>query len=161
MATDTHADHQHGAQTGFVRHGGFSLSDITLFSTPIIKSSSGSIVTTVIFFLIGGFLAELICWELLTPDPDFTDVFTKAMGGNFNTLFTMHGSIMIFLWVIPVLAGFGNYIIPLQVGTDDMAFPKLTVPVFGSLFWAVPCFWRVSLVVPKQCLPSSTPSWPF
>jgi cytochrome c oxidase subunit 1 len=131
MATDTHADHQHGAQTGFVRHGGFSLSDYFIFNTDHKVIGIQYLVTTVIFFLIGGFLAELIRWELLTPDPDFTDVFTKAMGGNFNTLFTMHGSIMIFLWVIPVLAGFGNYIIPLQVGTDDMAFPKMN----GASFW--------------------------
>ncbi len=44
---------------------------------------------------------------------------------SYNELFTMHGTTMIFLFNTPVLAGFGNYLLPLQLGTRDMAFPRL------------------------------------
>jgi cytochrome c oxidase subunit 1 len=76
-------------------------------------------VTTFFFFLIGGLIAMLIRWELIQPGIDLVD------GTVYNRFLTNHGSTMIFLWVIPVLAGFGNYILPLQVGAKDMAFPRL------------------------------------
>src|SRR4029078_6332632 len=43
----------------------------------------------------------------------------------YNELFSMHGTIMIFLFIIPILAGFGNYVVPLQIGAPDMAFPRI------------------------------------
>jgi cytochrome c oxidase subunit 1 len=76
-------------------------------------------VTTTFFFLVGGLLAMLIRAELLQPGMDLVD------GGVYNRFLTNHGSTMIFLWIIPVLAGFGNYVLPLQVGARDMAFPRL------------------------------------
>jgi len=76
-------------------------------------------VTTFFFFLVGGLIAMLIRWELIQPGVDLVD------GTVFNRFLTNHGSIMIFLWVIPVLAGFGNYVLPLQLGARDMAFPRL------------------------------------
>lgn len=81
------------------------------------------------FFLFGGFLAELIRIELLTPAASL-----MVDGGAYNTLFTMHGTIMVFLFVIPMLAGFGNYLIPLQLGAKDMAFPWLN----ALAFWLIP-----------------------
>jgi cytochrome c oxidase subunit I len=81
------------------------------------------------FFLFGGLLAELIRIELLTPTASL-----MVDGGAYNTLFTMHGTIMIFLFVVPVLAGFGNYLIPLQLGAKDMAFPWLN----AFAFWMLP-----------------------
>ncbi|GAB4544911.1 MAG: cytochrome c oxidase subunit I [Anaerolineae bacterium] len=80
------------------------------------------------FFLFGGLLAELIRIELITPAASL-----MVDGGAYNTLFTMHGTIMIFLFVVPILAGFGNYLIPLQLGAKDMAFPWLNAFAFWML----------------------------
>src|SRR5258708_1736694 len=72
-----------------------------------------------IFFLIGGFEALLIRWQLRMPDQTF---LTPEM---YNQLFTMHGTTMIFLGVMPFSAMFFNYIIPLQIAARDVAFPRL------------------------------------
>jgi cytochrome c oxidase subunit 1 len=87
------------------------------------------IVTAIIFFLIGGALALGIRVELFTPELDF-----MADGAAYNSLFSIHGTVMIFLFVIPMFAGFGNYLIPLQLGVKDMAFPWLN----AFAFWLIP-----------------------
>src|SRR5664279_5988542 len=86
-------------------------------------------VTSFTFFLIGGFIAELIRTELLTPEASL-----MANGGAYNSLFTIHGTIMVFLFVIPMLAGFGKYLVPLMIGAKDMAFPWLN----AFAFWLIP-----------------------
>jgi cytochrome c oxidase subunit I len=75
--------------------------------------------TTFFFFLSGGLLALAIRTQLATPDGH---VLTAAQ---YNAAFTMHGTTMVFLFVVPVWTGFANYIIPLQLGARDMAFPRL------------------------------------
>ncbi len=87
------------------------------------------IATSLFFFVVGGALAMLIRWELLTPTLDL-----MANGTQYNNLFTMHGTVMIFLWTIPMLAGFGNYLVPLMLGAKDMAFPWLN----AFAFWLIP-----------------------
>jgi cytochrome c oxidase subunit 1 len=82
-----------------------------------------------LFFLVGGFFAELIRIQLLNPKPGFIQD-----GGTYNAIFTMHGTVMIFLFVIPMLAGFGNYLVPLMIGAKDMAFPWLN----AFAFWLLP-----------------------
>ncbi len=77
------------------------------------------LVTTFLFFLIGGIEALLVRWQLATPD---TKLLSPAL---YNQMFTMHATTMIFLFIIPVFTGFANYIIPLQLGAKDMAFPRL------------------------------------
>jgi cytochrome c oxidase subunit I len=77
------------------------------------------IATSGVFFLVGGVLALLIRTQLATPDEGF---ITKE---SYNELFTIHGTTMIFLVVVPVLAGFGNFLVPLMIGARDMAFPRL------------------------------------
>jgi cytochrome c oxidase subunit 1 len=86
-------------------------------------------VTAFFFFLVGGTLAMMIRWELLTPNLD-----VMQTGTQYNNLFSMHGIIMIFMWIIPMLAGFGNYVLPLQLGAKDMAFPWLN----AFAFWLIP-----------------------
>jgi cytochrome c oxidase subunit I len=87
------------------------------------------LVTSFVFYLIGGVLAELVRTELATPQVDFVSRET------YNALFTIHATIMIFLWIIPTLTGgFGNFLIPLMIGARDMAFPKLN----AIAFWMIP-----------------------
>ena len=87
------------------------------------------IVTALFFFIFGGSLAMLIRWELLTPAID-----VMADGQAYNSLFSIHGTVMIFLWIIPMMAGFGNYLVPLMLGAKDMAFPWLN----AFAFWLIP-----------------------
>jgi len=77
------------------------------------------IYTAFIFFFVAGLQALVMRVQLAEPD-------LHVLGPSaYNQLFTMHGTTMIFLFNTPVLAGFGNYLLPLQLGTRDMAFPRL------------------------------------
>ena len=75
--------------------------------------------TTFSFFLAGGLLALGIRTQLATPDGHILSAVA------YNEAFTMHGTTMVFLFVVPVWTGFANYIVPLQLGARDMAFPRL------------------------------------
>ena len=86
------------------------------------------IVNSFAFFFAAGILALVIRSELAVPGLQFLDQDT------FNQAFTMHGTIMIFLFVVPVLTGFANYIVPLQLGAPDMAFPRIN----ALSFWLLP-----------------------
>jgi cytochrome c oxidase subunit I len=88
------------------------------------------IVTSFVFFLFGGILAMVIRGELITPESDLVDRTV------YNALFTMHGTVMLFLWTFPVLAGLANYLVPLMIGARDMAFPRLN----ALAFWMIPVF---------------------
>jgi cytochrome c oxidase subunit I len=77
------------------------------------------IVTALAFFVAGGILALLMRAQLATPNEH---VVTR---NSYDELFTMHGTTMIFLVIVPILAGFGNYLVPLMIGARDMAFPRL------------------------------------
>ena len=82
------------------------------------------LVSSFAFFFAGGLMALLIRLQLVQAQNDF---ITKD---GFNQLFTLHGTTMIFLFVVPVLAGFGNYLVPLMLGARDMAFPRLNAMSF-------------------------------
>jgi cytochrome c oxidase subunit 1 len=84
--------------------------------------------TTFFFFLIGGLMALLVRVQLAEPQNKF---LTPAQ---YNQIFTMHGTTMIFLWIIPVFAGFGNYLVPLMIGARDMAFPRVN----ALSYWLIP-----------------------
>jgi cytochrome c oxidase subunit I len=75
--------------------------------------------TALIFFAFGGLLALLIRTQLATPNETF------MTGKSYNEAVTIHGTTMIFLVIVPILAGFGNYMVPLMIGARDMAFPRL------------------------------------
>ena len=77
------------------------------------------IATSFFFFVAGGILALLMRAQLATPNETF---LTK---NSYNEVVTIHGTTMIFLVVVPILAGFGNYLIPLMIGARDVAFPRL------------------------------------
>jgi len=99
--------------------------------------------TALVFFLIGGFEAELIRIQLQGPNRHFVSAEL------YNQLFTMHGTTMIFLGVMPLSAAFFNFLIPLQIGARDVAFPRLNafsywVFLFGGIFITLPIFFQVA-----------------
>ncbi|WP_433502381.1 aa3-type cytochrome oxidase subunit I [Pseudonocardia halophobica] len=77
------------------------------------------LVTSFGFFMAGGAMALLIRAELARPGQQFLS------SEQYNQLFTMHGTIMLLLYATPILFGFANYIVPLQIGAPDVAFPRL------------------------------------
>ncbi|HEX9150357.1 MAG TPA: cbb3-type cytochrome c oxidase subunit I, partial [Thermoanaerobaculia bacterium] len=97
------------------------------------------LASVTVFFFIGGLFALLIRLELLTPAGDLVQSET------YNKLFTMHGIVMIFFFLIPSIpAVLGNFLIPMMIGAKDLAFPRLNllswyIYVAGGLFtlWAV------------------------
>ncbi len=97
-----------------------------------------------IFLLFGGLMAMMIRWQLGFPDRPLPGgqllPETMAPGGIllpefYNSLVTMHGTIMVFFAIMPLLVGvFGNYLIPLKIGAPDMAFPRLNMASFWIAF---------------------------
>src|SRR5258707_14384950 len=96
-------------------------------------------VTTFVFFCLGG--VEALMMRLQLGAPNNTLVTPQI----YNQLFTMHGTTMIFLFVVPMMAGLANYFLPLMIGARDMAFPRLNalsywlllaggLPFFSSIF---------------------------
>ncbi|MDX6473806.1 MAG: cytochrome c oxidase subunit, partial [Gaiellaceae bacterium] len=75
--------------------------------------------TALVFFAAGGILALLMRAQLATPNES---ILTKD---SYDSVMTMHGTTMIFLVIVPILAGFGNFLVPLMIGAQDMAFPRL------------------------------------
>ncbi|HLX33131.1 MAG TPA: cytochrome c oxidase subunit I, partial [Gaiellaceae bacterium] len=93
------------------------------------------IATALMWFVAGGILALLMRAQLAVPN---NNILTK---NSYNEVLTMHGTTMIFLFIIPILAGFGNYLVPLMIGARDMAFPRLNALSFwlyllgGVVLW--------------------------
>jgi cytochrome c oxidase subunit I len=101
------------------------------------------IVTAFVFFMVGGTEALLMRLQLGVPENTFLEPAT------YNSLLTMHGTTMVFLFVVPMMAGFANYFVPLQIGARDMAFPRLNalsywlflmggIVFYASLFYSPP-----------------------
>jgi len=91
------------------------------------------LINSLVFFAMGGALAMIVRIQLVTP------LNSTTIGGFvsqefYNQAFTMHASFMLFLFIIPILAGFGNYAVPLQIGAPDMAFPRIN----ALSFWLLP-----------------------
>jgi cytochrome c oxidase subunit 1 len=80
------------------------------------------LISITVFFLVGGIFAGLIRLELLTPQPDL------VASDTYNKLFSMHGIVMVFLFLVPsVPATVGNFMIPIMIGAKDLAFPKINL----------------------------------
>jgi cytochrome c oxidase subunit I len=86
------------------------------------------LMAALFFFGLAGFQALLIRYQLAWPGNRF------LMPNSYNQVFTMHGTTMIFLVVVPVLIGFGVYFVPLMIGARDMAFPRLNALTFWVFF---------------------------
>ena len=100
-------------------------------------------ITSLLFLLFGFMLMMLMRYQIAYPEtviPYVGEWLFAGSGGvmlpeNYNTLGAMHGTIMIFLGVVPLAVGaFGNYLVPLQIGAPDMAFPKLNAASYWSYF---------------------------
>ncbi|MFE3448100.1 cytochrome c oxidase subunit I [Nonomuraea sp. NPDC059194] len=90
------------------------------------------LITSFVFFLIGGVMALIMRAELAQPGLQVTT------NEQFNQLFTMHGTIMLLMFATPLFAGFANELMPLQIGAPDVAFPRLNMVsywlyLFGSI----------------------------
>lgn len=87
----------------------------------------------IVFFVVGGLEAGLIRWQLAGPNG------TILSADKYNQMFTMHATTMVFLFAMPMAAAFANYMIPLQIGARDVAFPRLNalslwIFLFGGVF---------------------------
>ncbi|MDP8943310.1 MAG: cytochrome c oxidase subunit I [Actinomycetota bacterium] len=100
------------------------------------------LVSTFIFFLLGGVEALLMRVQLGAAQNSVMD------GDTYNSLLTLHGTTMIFLFIVPVLAGFGNYFVPLMIGARDMAFPKLNALSFWLLLFGGIAFYASVFFAP-------------
>ena len=106
------------------------------------------LLTTMLMLLVGGALALAVRWQLAFPweSMPLASKLFASQGGQispefYTMLFTMHATVMIFLVIIPILAGaFGNFLIPLMIGADDMAFPKLNMLSYWFMWPAIICF---------------------
>src|ERR1041385_6322855 len=91
--------------------------------------------TGFLFFILGGIMALMIRAELFLPGATVTD------GATFNEFFSLHGTTKVFLFIMPVLAGLGNYFVPIMIKAKDMAFPRVNalsfwlLPPAGLLLW--------------------------
>ncbi len=85
------------------------------------------VATALVFFVLGGVEALLIRLQLFQPNG------TVLTAGQYNQLFTMHGTTMVFLVGMPIAVGLGNYFLPLMIGARDVAFPRINM--FG--YWVV------------------------
>ena len=146
-----HDPHGHDAHGHDHAHGhGHTQSFISkyVFSTDHKVIGIQFLTTTLLMLMVGGALALGVRWQLAWPwesMPIFGKIFPKE-GGQispdfYTMLFTMHATVMIFLVIIPVLAGaFGNFLIPLMIGADDMAFPVLNMLSYWFMWPAIGCF---------------------
>ena len=83
------------------------------------------LVATTLALMLGGVFALLIRIELLTPEPSFMSALS------YNRMFTHHGVVMVFLFMVPVIPTvFGNFFLPMMLGAPDVAFPRLNLASF-------------------------------
>ncbi len=133
------AEHGEHHELGFIRKYIFSVDH------KVIGIQYG--ITALIFLFFGFFLMMLLRWQLAYPNepiplPLFgTHIFKEGMPGGiiisdfYNSLGAMHGTIMVFLGVVPLAVGcFGNYLVPLQIGAPDMAFPRLNATSYWCYY---------------------------
>ena len=109
-------------------HGAYSWKDYFRVNTDHKVIGIQYLVTTFVFFTIGGLMAMFFRAELAQPGLQFVDSQT------FNGLVSVHATLMIFLFIIPAFAGLANFAVPLMLGAPDMAFPRLN----ALSFWLLP-----------------------
>ena len=128
-------------------------------------------LTALVFLLLGFLLMLIMRWQLAWPTSPLPPIFAAVVGESnapsgymlpefYNQLVAMHGTVMIFLAVVPMLAGaFGNYLVPLQIGARDMAFPRLNAASYW-LYLAAGMVMVASFFVPGGAANSGWTSYP-
>jgi cytochrome c oxidase subunit 1 len=117
-------------------HGAHSWRDYFRVNTDHKVIGIQYVVTSFFFLFVGGLLAMLMRAELAQPGQQFVS------SSLYNGLFSVHASLLIFLFIIPVFAGLANFVLPLMIGAPDMAFPRLNalsywmLPVAGTMMLA-------------------------
>src|SRR5581483_5237949 len=109
-------------------HGAHSWRDYFRVNTDHKVIGIQYVVTSFFFLLVGGLLAMLIRAQLAKPGMQF------LTPEQYNGVFSVHASLLIFLFVIPVFAGLANFVLPLMIGAPDMAFPRLN----ALSYWLLP-----------------------
>ena len=132
---------------GHADHGAYSWRDYFKVNTDHKVIGIQYLVTTFVFFLIGGMLAEAFRAQLASPSNTY---FTRDA---YNGLISTHASIMIFLFIIPAFAGIANFVVPLMLGAEDMAFPRLN----ALSFWMLPTAGMIMVAEPASGA-ASTPA---
>ena len=140
------AETVHGAPSGHVVHHEQGFWTKYIFSTDHKVIGVQYTITGLSFLLFGFSLMTLMRWQLAYPDTPIP-LIGKLLGAGrvtlegamlpdfYNQLGAMHGTIMVFLGVVPLaVGGFGNFVLPLQIGAADMAFPKINMVSYWSLF---------------------------
>ena len=102
------------------------------------------LVTTFVFFMLGGVEALLMRSQLSVPNNSL------VTAEHYNQLLTLHGTTMVFLFVVPVMAGFGNYFVPLMIGARDMAFPRLNALSYWLLLFGGIVFYATLFYHPPE-----------
>ena len=155
-----HGGHAHGGHA----HGGFWSTYV--FSTDHKMIGKQFLFTSLFFLLVGGALALGVRFVLGWPGksmPVFGPLFGEGgvpMPEHYNMMFTMHASVMIFLVIIPMLNGaFANYLIPLQIGADDMAFPRLNMLSYWAM-WPASALFVLSFFVQGGAAASGWTAYP-
>jgi cytochrome c oxidase subunit 1 len=154
-----HDDHGHGHDHGHEHHEpGFIRKYI--FSTDHKWIGIQYTVTSLLFLLFGFSLMMAMRWQLAYPGKPLP-FFGKVIAGDvYNQFGAMHGTIMVFLGVVPLaVGGFGNFVMPLQIGAPDMAFPKLNMASYWVFFLGgVTMLW--SFFLPEGPAQSGWTSYP-
>ena len=139
MADNSHAsapEHAHGANGEVAdghHHAGFWRTYWFSTDHKVIGIQYG--ITALLFLLFGFGLMLLMRWQLASPGVEIPllGALTPEL---YNQFGAMHGTIMVFLGIVPLAVGaFGNYIVPLQIGAPDMAFPRLNMASYHFFFW--------------------------
>lgn len=137
MSSDAgHGGHEHHEPSFFFKY---------IWSTDHKTIGKQFLITGLSFLVVGGLLALAVRWHLAWPKSP-VPLYGEVGGKEYNMLFTMHASVMIFFVIIPLLSGaFGNFLIPLQIGARDMAFPWLNAAsywiVWPAIIAVVASFW--------------------
>src|SRR6267143_271427 len=132
-----HATHAHADDRSFIRR--------YIFCTDHKIIGIQFLLMSLLFLTLGGLLAMMMRWQLGFPGKPMPIIGsllpeTMAQGGIllpefYNSLVTMHGTIMVFFAIMPLLVGvFGNFLIPLKIGAPDMAFPRINMASFWIAF---------------------------
>jgi cytochrome c oxidase subunit 1 len=158
----------HSAIEGHAAHASGSFITRYIFSRDHKVIGTQFLISTLIWFLVGGLLALAIRLQLAWPWMDMPIIgkmLFAAEGGQispefYTTLFTMHATIMIFFVVIPILAGaFGNWLIPLMIGAEDMAFPTLNMLSYWVM-WPAFILVGASFFLPEHGASSGWTAYP-